>query len=100
LVKFDLITSICHLGRGGRGGRGRGGRGGRGAGRGGRGGKDEKEWIPVTKLGRLVKVSTVIKSIFIVADLEAKLCSKADLHYSEYRSNLVHFESQKNISIF
>ena len=34
--------------RGGFGGRGRGrGRGGRG--------KDEKEWIPVTKLGRLVK---------------------------------------------
>jgi small subunit ribosomal protein S2e len=31
------------------------GRGARGAGRGGRGGKDEKEWIPVTKLGRLVK---------------------------------------------
>merc|ERR1712012_473955 len=45
-------------GFGGRG-RGRGGRGdrGRGRGRGGRGGrgKDEKEWIPVTKLGRLVK---------------------------------------------
>ena len=37
-------------GRGGRGGRGRG-RGGRG----GRGGKEDKEWIPVTKLGRLVK---------------------------------------------
>merc|ERR1711979_4381 len=34
----------------------RGGFGGRGRGRGrGRGGKDEKEWIPVTKLGRLVK---------------------------------------------
>ena len=49
--------------RGGFGGRGRGGgrgdRGGRGRGRGrgGRGGrgKEEKEWIPVTKLGRLVK---------------------------------------------
>ncbi len=42
-------------GFGGRGrGRGRGGRGGRGRGRGGRG-KEEKEWIPVTKLGRLVK---------------------------------------------
>ena len=47
--------------RGGFGGRGRGGRGGRGdrgrgrgRGRGGRG-KEEKEWIPVTKLGRLVK---------------------------------------------
>jgi len=37
-------------GRGGRGGRGRG----RGRGRGG--GKDsEKEWVPVTKLGRLVR---------------------------------------------
>merc|ERR1712106_480394 len=41
--------------RGGVGDRGRGGdRGGRGRGRGGRG-KEEKEWIPVTKLGRLVK---------------------------------------------
>merc|ERR1712026_155565 len=41
-------------GFGGRGrgrGRGRGGRGGRGRGR----GKEDKEWIPVTKLGRLVK---------------------------------------------
>merc|ERR1712234_67316 len=41
-------------GFGGRGrgrGRGRGGRGGRGRGR----GKEEKDWIPVTKLGRLVK---------------------------------------------
>jgi len=41
-------------GFGGRG-RGRGGRGrGRGRGRGGRG-KEDKEWVPVTKLGRLVK---------------------------------------------
>ena len=46
--------------RGGFGDRGRGGRGrgrgdrGRGRGRGGRG-KEDKEWIPVTKLGRLVK---------------------------------------------
>lgn len=45
--------------RGDRGGRGRG-RGGRGGGRGGRGrgrgGKEgEKDWVPVTKLGRLVK---------------------------------------------
>merc|ERR1719239_858540 len=40
----------------GRGDRGRGDRGrGRGRGRGGRGGKEEKEWIPVTKLGSLVK---------------------------------------------
>merc|ERR1711981_756241 len=41
-------------GFGGRGrgrGRGRGGRGGRGRGR----GKEEKEWVPITKLGRLVK---------------------------------------------
>ena len=51
----SAAKSLVLPGRGGRGGRGRGGRGGRGAGRGGRGGKDEKEWIPVTKLGRLVK---------------------------------------------
>merc|ERR1711963_1387974 len=41
-------------GFGGRGrgrGRGRGGRGGRGRGR----GKEEKEWVPITKLGRLVE---------------------------------------------
>lgn len=38
---------------GGRGGRGRGGRGARG-GR-GRGKEDQKEWVPVTKLGRLVR---------------------------------------------
>lgn len=46
------------FGRGGRGGgrgRGRGGRGGRGRGRGGRGGDGEGEWVPVTKLGRLVR---------------------------------------------
>lgn len=53
--------------RGGFGGRGRGrgrGRGGpRGRGRGGgRGGKEDKEWVPVTKLGRLVKDGK-IKSI-------------------------------------
>jgi len=40
----------------GRGGFGRGGRGGRGRGRGrGRGKPEDKEWTPVTKLGRLVK---------------------------------------------
>lgn len=43
----------------GRGGRGRGGPRGRGRG-GGRGGKDEsKEWVPVTKLGRLVKENKI-----------------------------------------
>jgi len=45
-------------GRGGFGGRGRGGRGrgrGRGGPRGGRGGKDDKEWVPCTRLGRLVR---------------------------------------------
>ncbi|EPX73611.1 40S ribosomal protein S2 [Schizosaccharomyces octosporus yFS286] len=43
---------------------GRGGRGGRGRGRGRRGAKrdEEKEWMPVTKLGRLVKAGK-IKSI-------------------------------------
>jgi len=52
------------FGRGGfsRGGFGRGGRGGRGRGRGRRGFRREEEWIPVTKLGRLVKDGK-IKSI-------------------------------------
>jgi len=53
------------FGRGGRGrgegGRGRGGRGGRG-GRPGPKGKEEAAWVPVTKLGRLVKDGK-IKSI-------------------------------------
>lgn len=43
----------------GRGG-GRGGRGGRGRGRGrGRGKEDQKEWVPVTKLGRLVREGNI-----------------------------------------
>ena len=42
--------------RGGRGDRGRGGRGGRG------GDKEEEAWVPVTKLGRLVK-SGLIKRL-------------------------------------
>jgi small subunit ribosomal protein S2e len=52
----------------GRGGRGRGrGRGGRGRGRGGRGGRDENVWVPVTKLGRLVKEGKIgsIEEIFL-----------------------------------
>eukprot|EP00995_Heteronema_vittatum_P001361 NODE_1191_length_1040_cov_1616.174571_g823_i0.p2 GENE.NODE_1191_length_1040_cov_1616.174571_g823_i0~~NODE_1191_length_1040_cov_1616.174571_g823_i0.p2 ORF type:complete len:285 (-),score=111.74 NODE_1191_length_1040_cov_1616.174571_g823_i0:155-1009(-) len=52
-------------GEGGRGGEGRGfGRGGRGRGRGGRGGRgkpEDKEWVPVTKLGRLVKEAKLRK---------------------------------------
>jgi len=49
-------------GRGrGRGDRGRG-RGDRGRGRGrGRGDRDKKEWVPVTKLGRLVKAGKINK---------------------------------------
>lgn len=51
-------------GRGGdRGGRGgdRGGRGGRGGAAGGRGGPrgDDKEWTPLTKLGRLVRAGHI-----------------------------------------
>jgi len=53
-------------GRGERGGRGfgdrRGGRGGRPGGPGGRGGPPKEEWIPKTKLGRLVK-GDMIKSL-------------------------------------
>ena len=46
-------------GRGGRG-FGGGGRGGRGGGPGGRGGpRDKEEWIPKTKLGRLVKAKHI-----------------------------------------
>src|SRR5271154_1989764 len=48
--------------RGGLRGRGRGGdRGGRGRGRGRRGPRkdEEKEWVPVTKLGRLVRAGKI-----------------------------------------
>lgn len=44
-------------GFGGRGDRGRGGRGRRGPPRGGK--SEEKEWQPVTKLGRLVKLGKI-----------------------------------------
>ncbi|EED89940.1 RS2, ribosomal protein 2 [Thalassiosira pseudonana CCMP1335] len=56
-------------GRGERGrGRGRGDRGrGRGRGRGREGGRDENVWVPVTKLGRLVKEGKIgsIEEIFL-----------------------------------
>ena len=48
--------------RGGFGGRGRGGdrgRGGRGRGRRGPKRDEEKEWVPVTKLGRLVRAGKI-----------------------------------------
>ena len=55
---------------GGRGGFGRGGGRGRGRGRGGRGGRgdrDENVWMPVTKLGRLVKEGKIgsLEEIFL-----------------------------------
>lgn len=48
-------------------GRGRGRGGGRGRGRGGRGRDGEKEWVPVTKLGRLVKERkiTTVEEIYL-----------------------------------
>jgi small subunit ribosomal protein S2e len=58
-------------GRGGRGGFGRGGGRGRGRGRGRGGGRsrrdEENEWVPVTKLGRLVKEGKIgsIEEIFL-----------------------------------
>ncbi len=65
-------------GFGGRGrGRGRGGPRGRGRGRGGRG-KEEKEWIPVTKLGRLVKDGKIksLEEIYLFSlPIKVKLCS-------------------------
>jgi len=53
-------------GRGGRG-RGRGGRGRGGRGRGGRGDREEVQWVPVTKLGRLVKEGKIssMEEIFL-----------------------------------
>ncbi|WKY03411.1 hypothetical protein Q1695_004839 [Nippostrongylus brasiliensis] len=67
----------------GRGGRGRGGRGGRG-GRAGRGGEKESEWVPVTKLGRLVKDGkiTTLEEIYLNSlpikeyEIIDTLCSK------------------------
>ncbi len=63
--------------RGGFGrGRGRGGRrGGRGRGGRGRGQKEEKEWIPVTKLGRLVKDGKIkrIEDIYLFS-IPIKVC--------------------------
>lgn len=60
----------------GRGGRGRG-RGDRGRGRGRRGREEENEWVPVTKLGRLVKEGKInsIEEIFLfsIAVKEAEI---------------------------
>lgn len=82
IALFILVYCFCSGGFDGgfegrgRGGRGRGGRGGR---RGGprRGGDDKKEWVPVTKLGRLVKEGK-IKSLeeiylFSIAIKEAEI---------------------------
>merc|ERR1719453_436068 len=70
-------------GRGGFGDRGRGGRG-RGRGRGGprgrgRGKEGEKEWIPVTKLGRLVKDGKIksLEEIYLFS-LPIKECEIID----------------------
>ena len=73
-------------GRGGFGGRGRGGRGGqRGRGRGGqrgRGrGKEETEWVPVTKLGRLVRDGKIksLEEIYLFSlPIKVKLLLKID----------------------
>jgi small subunit ribosomal protein S2e len=59
--------------RGGFGGRGRGGdrgRGGRGRGRRGPRKDEEKEWVPVTKLGRLVRAGK-IKSMEVTFSLSS-----------------------------
>merc|ERR1719357_2157022 len=64
--------------RGGFGDRGRGGRG-RG-GRGGRGGKEgDKEWVPVTKLGRLVQDGKIksLEEIYLFS-LPIKECDIID----------------------
>merc|ERR1711976_1090272 len=68
--------------RGGFGGRGRGrgrGRGGRGGPRGGGRGKEEKEWTPVTKLGRLVKDGKIksLEEIYLFS-LPIKECEIID----------------------
>ena len=59
------------------------GRGAGRGGRGGRGGKEEKEWIPVTKLGRLVKDGK-IKSLVWYTILEtywqAQHCVYSQFH--------------------
>merc|ERR1711976_1117798 len=62
-----------------RGGRGRGGRGrGRGGPKraGGRGGKEEKDWVPTTKLGRLVKDR-------LITDLEQIYCYSLPIKESQ-----------------
>jgi small subunit ribosomal protein S2e len=67
-----MVNITGEGGRGGFGGRGRGGRGrgrggDRGRGRGGRDGDKDKEWVPVTKLGRLVQAGKIkkIEEIFL-----------------------------------
>ena len=62
-------------GRGGRGDRGRGGRGDRGRGRGRGRGDAKEEWVPCTKLGRLVKAGKIksLEHLFLFS-MPIKVC--------------------------
>ncbi len=50
--------------------------------------------IPISFRQRYVILSFIYTCDF---DVRFTCCQKADLHYFDYRSKLVHFEAQKNI---
>lgn len=85
---FDVIIELDELqsGRGGFG-RGRGDRGrGRGRGR-GRPRDDDKEWVPITKLGRLVKENKIksLEDIYLFSmAIKGELSSEQDACWSGF----------------
>ena len=99
-------------GEGGRGGRGFGGRGGRGGDRGGRGGRGgfggrpggagKDEWVPKTKLGRLVKYGHInsLEEIYThsipikEAPIVDKLIKEADKNLSDEVMKIVSVQKQ------
>lgn len=94
-------------GRGDRGGRGRGfgggGRGGRGGPGGGRGGpRDKEEWIPKTKLGRLVKAKHIesLEQIYThsipikEADIVERLLSETGMTLSDEVMKIISVQKQ------
>lgn len=88
--------------RGGAGDRGRGGRGrGRGRGRRGAGKNEEKEWQPVTKLGRLVK-SGKIKSMedIYLHSLPIKEYQIVDYFLPGLKDEVMKVRNERNFSIF
>ena len=80
-------------------GRGRGRRGGRGR---GRGGKEDKEWVPVTKLGRLVKdgkIKTLEEIYMFSLPIKVITININVIHYLYiHKSFMLNYQSYVNLT--